>query len=766
MSNSELLSPLISEIVSVSTARPYRLGVASLGNLLYVDRGYRFTSLPSELQGQQLIMSSNEDDFVDSTNHLAFNLQESAQLFVAVEGNYTQRPGWIDDSWQIQPASIDAGLAGEFHLFSKSFAAGPVVLGGNDRSNTSARSNYFVIAAPISSPITSGSGDDSSTPPTEDTVASTSLISEITSVSSGRNYSLGTANTGNRLYTDRSYVFDSLPVGLQGTELIMSSNEDDFVGDDVNHLSFSLSSASKVYVALEDNYSQRPDWLEESWQPETGSITAGAAGRFELFSKTFAPGSVVLGGNGRGETRARSNYFVLVAADESADELDASEVGNTGQNSDGSSSPDVEVAALITEITEVSSNRPYLLETAELGQRLYTDRDYAITSMPPELQGQALIMPSNEDDFINDSDHLSFNLRSTANVFVALEGNYVQRPNWLDDSWHSTNSSISAEGAGEFSLFSKIFSPGQVVLGGNDRNNTEARSNYFVIAASESVQLDTTEIDLPMKLNIMPMGDSITEGFNVSGGYRKPLYNLLTAEDYNFDFVGSKLQLNPSDSSPDPNHWGQAGWQIADTNEELDGKSYVSLQGNESRTEGSKRQGLFDEIASAISPNYFSTSSSERNIVLLMIGTNDLIHQVVGTDYGAVPAGDLGDNAEGEQQNYLAESNFSRLRSLVGEIDIHASRHELNLEVVISTIPDISLNYPGGDPISSTTRSELLEYNDLIRYELGSSNYQNISVSTVDQYQATLGYLSDGIHPSGTGFEHMAQEWLRGIQVT
>jgi lysophospholipase L1-like esterase len=57
-------------------------------------------------------------------------------------------------------------------------------------------------------------------------------------------------------------------------------------------------------------------------------------------------------------------------------------------------------------------------------------------------------------------------------------------------------------------------------------------------------------------INIMPVGDSITQGLNTSyGSYRRYLYDLLNADGIAFNFVGSL-----SDGSfPDPQHDGITG---------------------------------------------------------------------------------------------------------------------------------------------------------------------------------------------------------------
>lgn len=59
---------------------------------------------------------------------------------------------------------------------------------------------------------------------------------------------------------------------------------------------------------------------------------------------------------------------------------------------------------------------------------------------------------------------------------------------------------------------------------------------------------------------IMPLGDSITRGYFGSvnhWGYRKPLYDLLASDSYDFDFVGSLTD----GAFADPDHEGHDGWR-------------------------------------------------------------------------------------------------------------------------------------------------------------------------------------------------------------
>ena len=61
-------------------------------------------------------------------------------------------------------------------------------------------------------------------------------------------------------------------------------------------------------------------------------------------------------------------------------------------------------------------------------------------------------------------------------------------------------------------------------------------------------------------VRVMPLGDSITDGFNVPGGYRINLWQRLAAGGYTVDFVGSGF--NGPAGLGDHDHEGHSGWRI------------------------------------------------------------------------------------------------------------------------------------------------------------------------------------------------------------
>lgn len=64
-------------------------------------------------------------------------------------------------------------------------------------------------------------------------------------------------------------------------------------------------------------------------------------------------------------------------------------------------------------------------------------------------------------------------------------------------------------------------------------------------------------------IRIMPLGDSITYGSSTPGGYRYPLYVMLTNAGYNVDYVGTQTG-NATNLLPEINHQGIGGWKISD----------------------------------------------------------------------------------------------------------------------------------------------------------------------------------------------------------
>lgn len=205
----------------------------------------------------------------------------------------------------------------------------------------------------------------------------------------------------------------------------------------------------------------------------------------------------------------------------------------------------------------------------------------------------------------------------------------------------------------------------------------------------------------------MAVGDSITEGkFVGNGGYRQLLQNKLAANGYQYLFVGKEDDGQPANNTgysagmANPNHEGYGSFRIDQT-----------LNG------GSAEGFTAPPIASTI-------ATYQPDVILLMIGTNDILGN-----------------------NNLANAP-ARLDSLVNGI--------------FAASPGVKLRMATVTPLSNATNDARA-----VTYNAGMpsivSKYQSLGrdISLVDMHSAlnTTTDLSDGIHPTLSGFQKMADTW-------
>lgn len=117
----------------------------AVGKVVYTDRTYTFTVIPSAYVGKTYIKTANADKYVTSPNYLTFTLGRDAAIFIALDNRTVTLPGWIDSSWNLTGDTISTSDV-QRRIYRKSFSAGTVVLGGNGMPPVSgANSNYNVI---------------------------------------------------------------------------------------------------------------------------------------------------------------------------------------------------------------------------------------------------------------------------------------------------------------------------------------------------------------------------------------------------------------------------------------------------------------------------------------------------------------------------------------------------------------------------------------------------------------------------------------------
>ncbi|WP_347158799.1 malectin domain-containing carbohydrate-binding protein [Pontibacter chitinilyticus] len=134
--------------VAGSSGNSYGLTDLAVGRKLYTDRTYQVTSVPSVLQGAWLIQPPNADKWSTSTAVLSFTLSQPAIVYVAYDPRATALPSWLSGWTKLADrVGVDDSKISSMVLYSKSFPAGKVTLGGNMASPAAgAETNYLTMA--------------------------------------------------------------------------------------------------------------------------------------------------------------------------------------------------------------------------------------------------------------------------------------------------------------------------------------------------------------------------------------------------------------------------------------------------------------------------------------------------------------------------------------------------------------------------------------------------------------------------------------------
>ncbi len=120
-----------------------------VGTLAYVDRGYRLSRVPPELEGCDFIQTANRDDNSRGDDWLTVETLVPVRLWVGIDARQTTAPNWLLKNFHKTPltASIDEGAM--FNFYEHSFDAGRIQLGGNtDDGSAGGKGNYIVVVAP------------------------------------------------------------------------------------------------------------------------------------------------------------------------------------------------------------------------------------------------------------------------------------------------------------------------------------------------------------------------------------------------------------------------------------------------------------------------------------------------------------------------------------------------------------------------------------------------------------------------------------------
>ncbi|MGW7684162.1 glycosyl hydrolase family 95 catalytic domain-containing protein [Kribbella sp. NPDC054772] len=142
--------PLVSDLVSVrSPEKLTNLVKAQTGAQTYVDRSYKITDLPDQLNGQALIQGANDDSKATTpADYLTLNLTRPATVYVAFDarGENVWWPSWLSDFTRTGETvgTTDQRLV----LFKRDVPAGQLALGPNSGVAGKGNSTYITFVIP------------------------------------------------------------------------------------------------------------------------------------------------------------------------------------------------------------------------------------------------------------------------------------------------------------------------------------------------------------------------------------------------------------------------------------------------------------------------------------------------------------------------------------------------------------------------------------------------------------------------------------------
>ncbi|MEO5715501.1 MAG: autotransporter-associated beta strand repeat-containing protein [Luteolibacter sp.] len=225
---------------------------------------------------------------------------------------------------------------------------------------------------------------------------------------------------------------------------------------------------------------------------------------------------------------------------------------------------------------------------------------------------------------------------------------------------------------------------------------------------------------LPANLKIMPLGDSITYGFNGgNAGYRGLLYNLLNSIASGFRYIGTSIErpgslpVSPIDQRHNEGHSSYAINDISNNLDGFDNSKFLQYGGPERNPNGGH---WFDGIPNVRDPMY-------PDVITLMIGTNDIV------------------DLTGVQ---------TRLHNLLSKITTQRPAAKL-IVATITPLPAFTAN--------------VTAYNGIIASEVAAFQSVGKQVFLVDMKTGfpANGLDPDNIHPNDIGFTFMASQWRDAI---
>ena len=250
------------------------------------------------------------------------------------------------------------------------------------------------------------------------------------------------------------------------------------------------------------------------------------------------------------------------------------------------------------------------------------------------------------------------------------------------------------------------------------------KAGQYPVQLSVTNQHCVTEQDFMLTVydektvNILCLGNSITNGTNKYNSYRRELWQMLHNADYNFDFIGSWDKHSMGGDTPNPDfdmdHEGHSGWRFDDI---FHPPSWDSARGN------------IHEWLKIYKPG----------IVLLELGTNDVF------------------------QCRTVNDMLKDLQTLVKVLREKNDR----VKIFLAQIPPLGKQWAQKKLCGDSTGYDhaIRNLNKAFASFAKTNSVKRSPVLLVDQYNGinTDTEMYDDIHPNEAGEKKMAEKWFNAM---
>ncbi len=183
----------------------------------------------------------------------------------------------------------------------------------------------------------------------------------------------------------------------------------------------------------------------------------------------------------------------------------------------------------ISNITNATGGS-YILDTLSTGKLQYIDRNLVFTNVPSSYTDLQYIRTANDDKTSTGNSFLEFDVNSDVTVFVAYDDRISTKPSWLS-TFTDTGDDLRVEkSALPFSIYSRIYSAGHIILGGNYGNTSNSMYNVL-ISQNNSIFNETDIIRTSIKAND-PDNDTLSYIIKIDGSLVSASSDYTWSTDY------------------------------------------------------------------------------------------------------------------------------------------------------------------------------------------------------------------------------------------